>query len=441
MDILELASNDRTKKGSTTVLIVKSGSEDDDEKFLMDLIQSSARNNTKRLNNDEVHDQRQQTAIMKRRKADLTCVVCGGSAFGYNFGQITCESCKAFFRRTAFHPLEKTKCQNKYGLQCNIRHDNLQKCQRCRLLKCFESGMRKDLISTREEKLNRLKLIEENRRLYPREIKGEPLEVQIEVNNEVSYQLTKDDWSCLNSIQDAYRSSSLSTPPVSSMFSLELTSDKMLTYMNTLDIQNVNAIRMINFVRQIEDFASLNENDRVTLVKYNSSMAGLMRFSLTFDRTRELWHLDPEDDQTSPVSEAFAEQCKSLFILCYGYELFRSVANMLHVLEDLVNKDPIIVQLLVLSMIFLKGLSASDDREAMLYDYQRVFQAHSKYVDLLFRYLAQQSSFEQAAMKMVRVVEVLLKLQNIMRNFQQQVKTKIDVNYINPLMKSLLNLT
>jgi hypothetical protein len=30
----------------------------------------------------------------RKRKADLTCVVCGGEAIGYNFAQITCESCK-----------------------------------------------------------------------------------------------------------------------------------------------------------------------------------------------------------------------------------------------------------------------------------------------------------------------------------------------------------
>jgi len=35
---------------------------------------------------------------IKRRKADLTCVICGGSASGYNFNQITCESCKGLFR-------------------------------------------------------------------------------------------------------------------------------------------------------------------------------------------------------------------------------------------------------------------------------------------------------------------------------------------------------
>lgn len=29
------------------------------------------------------------------------CGVCGDKAFGFNFGALTCESCKAFFRRNA----------------------------------------------------------------------------------------------------------------------------------------------------------------------------------------------------------------------------------------------------------------------------------------------------------------------------------------------------
>ena len=38
----------------------------------------------------------------KSNGGPLTCVVCGSSANGYNFGAIVCESCKAFFRRNAF---------------------------------------------------------------------------------------------------------------------------------------------------------------------------------------------------------------------------------------------------------------------------------------------------------------------------------------------------
>lgn len=44
-------------------------------------------------------------ATSQKAKGELVCVVCGASANGYNFDAITCESCKAFFRRNAFKPL------------------------------------------------------------------------------------------------------------------------------------------------------------------------------------------------------------------------------------------------------------------------------------------------------------------------------------------------
>lgn len=45
-----------------------------------------------------------------RKKTDeLKCVVCEGPAFGYNFDAISCESCKAFFRRNA---LRSDVCMN-----------------------------------------------------------------------------------------------------------------------------------------------------------------------------------------------------------------------------------------------------------------------------------------------------------------------------------------
>lgn len=45
----------------------------------------------------ENHLERSQSNITN----SLVCVVCGAPARGYNFDQITCEPCKAFFRRNA----------------------------------------------------------------------------------------------------------------------------------------------------------------------------------------------------------------------------------------------------------------------------------------------------------------------------------------------------
>jgi Zinc finger, C4 type (two domains) len=38
----------------------------------------------------------------KHGKGDKLCAVCGDKALGCNFDAISCESCKAFFRRNAF---------------------------------------------------------------------------------------------------------------------------------------------------------------------------------------------------------------------------------------------------------------------------------------------------------------------------------------------------
>ena len=37
----------------------------------------------------------------RKHKEDKICGVCGDRALGYNFDAISCESCKAFFRRNA----------------------------------------------------------------------------------------------------------------------------------------------------------------------------------------------------------------------------------------------------------------------------------------------------------------------------------------------------
>ncbi|CAF0793076.1 unnamed protein product [Rotaria sordida] len=94
----------------------------------------------------------------KRQKDISPCYVCGAKANGYNFDQITCESCKAFFRRNALKSMEKFRCRNNDN--CIVTSVTRKRCKRCRLAKCFKVGMRKEWILTDEEKtLKRQKIV------------------------------------------------------------------------------------------------------------------------------------------------------------------------------------------------------------------------------------------------------------------------------------------
>lgn len=97
---------------------------------------------------------------MKSKMETKICGVCGDKALGHNFNALSCESCKAFFRRNAL--TSKTyKCP--FNNQCEITTITRRFCQKCRLDKCIAIGMCKDLIMTEEDKVAKRKKIQENR--------------------------------------------------------------------------------------------------------------------------------------------------------------------------------------------------------------------------------------------------------------------------------------
>ncbi|EDW84743.1 uncharacterized protein Dwil_GK14276 [Drosophila willistoni] len=88
------------------------------------------------------------------------CAVCGDKALGYNFNAVTCESCKAFFRRNA---LAKKTFNCPFNQNCEITVVTRRFCQKCRLKKCLDIGMKSENIMSEEDKLIKRRKIETNR--------------------------------------------------------------------------------------------------------------------------------------------------------------------------------------------------------------------------------------------------------------------------------------
>ena len=174
--------------------------------------------------------------------------------------------------------------------------------------------------------------------------------------------LTEPDQTCLADLRRVHLLSRQSSPSASSILSFELLPDPESAFIHTTNLENVCALQLINFLRSVSDVDSLDERDRLTLVKYNLNSLFYVQASLTYDSTNGICYFDL-------VSEtAFAHQCERLYSLCCGDAA----------LHEILACDSTSAQLLMLAMIFLKDWSSDEDQVPILIDAKRVFRAQSK---------------------------------------------------------------
>ncbi|RXM35363.1 Retinoic acid receptor beta [Acipenser ruthenus] len=71
------------------------------------------------------------------------CFVCQDKSSGYHYGVSACEGCKGFFRRSIQKNMIYTCHRDK---NCVINKVTRNRCQYCRLQRCFEAGMSKESV-------------------------------------------------------------------------------------------------------------------------------------------------------------------------------------------------------------------------------------------------------------------------------------------------------
>eukprot|EP00095_Tigriopus_kingsejongensis_P011517 maker-scaffold33_size549341-snap-gene-0.17 protein:Tk11517 transcript:maker-scaffold33_size549341-snap-gene-0.17-mRNA-1 annotation:"hypothetical protein DAPPUDRAFT_106791" len=76
---------------------------------------------------------------------NLLCIVCGDVSSGKHYGILACNGCSGFFKRSVRRRLIY-RCQAGTGT-CIIDKAHRNQCQACRLKKCLNMGMNKDVFS------------------------------------------------------------------------------------------------------------------------------------------------------------------------------------------------------------------------------------------------------------------------------------------------------
>jgi len=420
----------------------------------------------------------------RKVKDSKVCGVCGDKALGYNFDAISCESCKAFFRRNAHKGIDYFKCP--YDERCRMDQSNRRFCKRCRLKKCFEIGMRKEYILTDEEKMRKRRKIEENRsqrKMSTASDDSNPIIAYVSPSERDIYtgvaglkvvsatSCSSSSTSCglvgsscglvgssTNSCGLVGCNASCCVPTMPCEVSSQTVAlcpsgadaiaELTVAYRRSLDIQmdradlsrdqasfadlvniaELSIRRVIAMAKQIRAFKSLPQCDQIQLLKGGSIELLIIRSVITFDKER-LHFLDPLDSPDTRAMNIDQLRCAET-----GTGLFEDHMKFVRSLAvDLQADETTLILLLVISL-FSPDRARETGRRDLVAHQQEFYSA------LLQSYVA---SRYPATVARAMFPRLLMKLTDI-RNLNEEhshVLLKVNPEGIQPLMKEVLDLS
>ncbi|CAF1128226.1 unnamed protein product, partial [Didymodactylos carnosus] len=293
-------------------------------------------------------------------------------------------SISSISRRNALRDLNTIRCRRLQA--CLITWYTRRRCTYCRLIKCFQNGMRKDWIMTDEQKETKKRKIEANRSL--RQSTFFPYEtIHPEINNDLidlidfgeSYFQISQQSSCLSltdmmkidNIQASYSQriqlAALSGLPCDPRL-------KVTSFYQLLNIKSVILIRLMSYFKQIPEFQALNVDDKVTLIKYNLIPLLPLNLILSYNPDTETFI---ETDTDYPIDSRIC-------LKFHGTEMYIETKQILDSLWNIASYDHTIIKLALIILIFSKGFSPlSYLPEPYLKDALQVYHAQNFYVELL----------------------------------------------------------
>lgn len=212
------------------------------------------------------------------------CRACGDRATGYHFNAMTCEGCKGFFRR-AIKRRQRLSCP--FQNACVINKNNRRHCQACRLKKCLDIGMKKELIMSDEAVELRRSLIKKKQRLSQIPTLP-PVSGMTEEQEQLMQQLSEAQKKTFDSNFTFFRNyrpvRRHSDPPDQHQ---ESTVFLMLPHISDLTTYVIKGI--INFAKIIPYFRDLGMEDQIALLKGCALELCVIRFNTVFDYRTQSW--------------------------------------------------------------------------------------------------------------------------------------------------------
>ncbi|KAM6037982.1 nuclear receptor subfamily 1 group I member 3 isoform 1-T1 [Theristicus caerulescens] len=234
---------------------------------------------------------------------EKVCAVCGDQATGYHFHVMTCEGCKGFFRRSINKGIRFT-CP--FARSCPVTKAKRRQCQACRLQKCLDVGMRKDMIMS-EEALRRRRALRGQRRLAREQPVGLTAEQQELIDILIAaHQRTFDSsfsqfthyWPAVRLYVPSPRPQSPPEPgvpatrppsPQPDCLDEDVLPDVFSMLPHFADLSTFMIQQVINFAKEIPAFRSLPIDDQISLLKGSTLEICQIQFNTVFNAETNAW--------------------------------------------------------------------------------------------------------------------------------------------------------
>ncbi|XP_030632287.1 retinoic acid receptor gamma-B isoform X1 [Chanos chanos] len=176
------------------------------------------------------------------------CFVCQDKSSGYHYGVSSCEGCKGFFRRSIQKNMVYTCHRDK---NCQINKVTRNRCQYCRLQKCFEVGMSKEAVRNDRNKKKK--------------------DVKEEVVLPESYELSGELEELVNKVSKAHRETCPSLCQLGKYTTNSSADHRVQLDLGLWDkfseLSTKCIIKIVEFAKRLPGFTSLTIADQITLLK------------------------------------------------------------------------------------------------------------------------------------------------------------------------------
>ncbi|XP_069565070.1 retinoic acid receptor gamma-A-like isoform X2 [Brachyistius frenatus] len=176
------------------------------------------------------------------------CFVCQDKSSGYHYGVSSCEGCKGFFRRSIQKNMVYTCHRDK---NCQINKVTRNRCQYCRLQKCFEVGMSKEAVRNDRNKKKK--------------------DVKEEVVLPENYELTGELEELVNKVSKAHKETFPSLCQLGKYTTNSSADHRVQLDLGLWDkfseLSTKCIIKIVEFAKRLPGFTTLTIADQITLLK------------------------------------------------------------------------------------------------------------------------------------------------------------------------------